>query len=177
LVLDEPTNDLDLETLDVLEEMLGDYEGTVILISHDRDFLDRVVTSVIAPEGDGRWVEYAGGYTDMLAQRGADLRREAVKVAAEEKKESNGSAPSRSAKRRLNFNEKHALETLPKTIAGLQAEIAKQQRHLDDPNLYNKDRKKFDQASDALARAQKELEEAEDKWLELEVLREEIESA
>jgi ATPase subunit of ABC transporter with duplicated ATPase domains len=69
LVLDEPTNDLDLETLDVLEEMLGDYEGTVILISHDRDFLDRVVTSVIAPEGDGRWIEYAGGYTDMLAQR------------------------------------------------------------------------------------------------------------
>ena len=75
LVLDEPTNDLDLETLDVLEEMLGDYDGTVILISHDRDFLDRVVTSVIVPEGDGRWVEYAGGYTDMLAQRGADLRR------------------------------------------------------------------------------------------------------
>src|SRR5712671_313391 len=76
LVLDEPTNDLDLETLDVLEEMLGDYEGTVILISHDRDFLDRVVTSVIAPEGNGRWIEYAGGYTDMLAQRGADLKRE-----------------------------------------------------------------------------------------------------
>ena len=89
LVLDEPTNDLDLETLDVLEEMLGDYEGTVILISHDRDFLDRVVTSVIAPEGDGRWIEYAGGYTDMLAQRGADLRREAVKV-AEEKREAEG---------------------------------------------------------------------------------------
>ena len=77
LVLDEPTNDLDLETLDVLEEMLGDYEGTVILISHDRDFLDRVVTSVIVPEGNGRWIEYAGGYTDMLAQRGEDLAREA----------------------------------------------------------------------------------------------------
>ena len=85
LVLDEPTNDLDLETLDVLEEMLGDYEGTVILISHDRDFLDRVVTSVIAPEGDGRWIEYAGGYTDMLAQRGADLKREAAKAAAVER--------------------------------------------------------------------------------------------
>ena len=73
LVLDEPTNDLDLETLDVLEEMLGDYAGTVILISHDRDFLDRVVNAVLVPEGDGRWVEYAGGYSDMLAQRGADL--------------------------------------------------------------------------------------------------------
>ena len=78
LVLDEPTNDLDLETLDVLENMIGDYAGTVLLISHDRDFLDRLVGSVIVPEGDGRWVEYAGGYTDMLAQRGADLAREAA---------------------------------------------------------------------------------------------------
>ncbi|HJZ20758.1 MAG TPA: ATP-binding cassette domain-containing protein, partial [Bradyrhizobium sp.] len=176
LVLDEPTNDLDLETLDVLEEMLGDYEGTVMLISHDRDFLDRVVTSVIAPEGDGRWIEYAGGYTDMLAQRGADLKREA-KAVAEEKREARSGTPSTAPKRRLNFNEKHALETLPRTIAKLQAEIAKQQRHLDDPNLYKKDRKKFDTASAALATAQKELEAAEDKWLELEVLREEIESA
>jgi len=178
LVLDEPTNDLDLETLDVLEEMLGDYEGTVILISHDRDFLDRVVTSVIAPEGDGRWIEYAGGYTDMLAQRGADLKREAVKAAAVERSKGTATgASSGAAKRRLNFNEKHALETLPKTIAKLQAEIAKQQRHLDDPNLYKKDRKKFDTASAALSAAQKELEAAEDKWLELEVLREEIEQA
>ena len=84
LVLDEPTNDLDLETLDVLEDMLGDYDGMVILISHDRDFLDRVVTSVIAPEVGGNWIEYAGGYTDMLAQRGADLKREAVVAAAAE---------------------------------------------------------------------------------------------
>jgi ATP-binding cassette subfamily F protein uup len=177
LVLDEPTNDLDLETLDVLEEMLGDYEGTVILISHDRDFLDRVVTSVIAPEGDGRWIEYAGGYTDMLKQRGADLKREAVKAGAEEKKESRAGAPSTASKRKLNFKDKHALETLPKTIAKLQAEIAKQQRHLDDPNLYKKDRKKFDTASAALTTAQKELEAAEEKWLELEVMREEIEQA
>ena len=76
LVLDEPTNDLDMETLEVLEEMLGDYPGTVLLISHDRDFLDRLVNGVIAPEGNGRWIEYAGGYSDMLAQRGADLTRE-----------------------------------------------------------------------------------------------------
>src|SRR5258705_1339290 len=176
LVLDEPTNDLDLETLDVLEEMLGDYEGTVILISHDRDFLDRVVTSVIAPEGDGRWIEYAGGYSDMLAQRGADLKRDAVK-AAEEKRESKAGAPSTASKRRLNFNEKHALETLPKAIAKLQAEITKQQRILDDPDLYKKNRSNCDSASDALTKAQKELAEAEDKWLELEVLREEIEQA
>jgi ABC transport system ATP-binding/permease protein len=178
LVLDEPTNDLDLETLDVLEDMLGDYEGTVILISHDRDFLDRVVTSVIAPEGNGQWIEYAGGYTDMLAQRGADLKRDAVKVSAvEPKREAKGPAPSATPRRRLNFNEKHALETLPKTIAKLQADIARQQRLLDDPDLYRNDRKKFDAASAAIAKAQSELAAAEDRWLELEVLREEIEQA
>ncbi|CAL76944.1 ABC transporter with duplicated ATPase domains [Bradyrhizobium sp. ORS 278] len=176
LVLDEPTNDLDLETLDVLEDMLGDYEGTVILISHDRDFLDRVVTSVIVPEGNGKWQEYAGGYSDMLVQRGADLKREHAK-AAEEKKETKPAtaAPASAPKRKLSFNEKHALETLPKTIAKLQAEIAKQQAVLADPALYSKDRKKFDAASLAIAAAQAELTAAEDRWLELEVLREEIE--
>ena len=179
LVLDEPTNDLDLETLDVLEEMLGDYQGTVILISHDRDFLDRVVTSVIVPEGNGSWIEYAGGYSDMLLQRGADLKREHAKAApaAEEKKGVRPAAPSSAPKRRLSFNEKHALETLPKTIERLQAEIASQQRLLDDPDLYRKDRKKFDEASAAIATAQIELAAAEDRWLELEVLREEIEQA
>jgi ATP-binding cassette subfamily F protein uup len=132
---------------------------------------------VIAPEGDGKWIEYAGGYTDMLKQRGADLKREAVKAAAVESSKGSKGAVSGGSKRRLNFNEKHALETLPKTITKLQAEIAKQQRHLDDPNLYRKDRKKFDTASAALTTAQKELEAAEEKWLELEVLREEIEQA
>src|SRR5438477_12462389 len=108
--------------------MLGDYEGTMILISHDRDFLDRVVTSVIAPDRDGRWIEFAGGYSDMLSQRGSDLSRETVKMpVAEEKKEARAAAPSPAPKRRLNFNEKHALETLPRTIEKLQAEIAKQQ--------------------------------------------------
>ncbi|WP_316396972.1 ABC-F family ATP-binding cassette domain-containing protein [Bradyrhizobium sp. 33ap4] len=179
LILDEPTNDLDLETLDVLEDMLGDYEGTVILISHDRDFLDRVVTSVIVPEGQGRWIEYAGGYSDMLTQRGADVKRETVKAdtATEEKKEARAAAPEAAPRRRLSFNEKHALETLPKTIDKLHNEIAKQQKLLDDPDLYTKDRKKFDAASAAIAKAQQELAAAEDRWLELEVLREEIEQA
>jgi ATP-binding cassette subfamily F protein uup len=178
LALDEPTNDLDLETLDVLEEMLGDYQGTVILISHDRDFLDRVVTSVIVPEGKGRWIEYAGGYTDMLAQRGAELKREEEKpAAAERERTAQPKSPPASPKRRLNFNEKHALETLPKAIATLQGEIARQQRVLDDPDLYNKDRRQFDQASEALTKAQQELLEAEERWLELEMLREQIEQA
>lgn len=177
LILDEPTNDLDLETLDVLEEMLAEYQGTVLLISHDRDFLDRVVTSTIAPEGNGVWIEYAGGYSDMLTQRGADLKRDAVKsqdaTRSGNAKQSAASAP----RKKLNFNDKHALESLPKTMKALQAEIAKQQRHLDDPNLFGKDRKKFDRVSAALAEAQKQLQDAEDKWLELEMLREEIENA
>jgi ATP-binding cassette subfamily F protein uup len=177
LVLDEPTNDLDLETLDVLEEMLGDYEGTVILISHDRDFLDRVVTSVIAPDGNGKWIEYAGGYSDMLSQRGTDLQRETVKAPVAERKEAKRPAQTSAPRRRLSFNEKHALETLPKTIEKLHTEIASQQRRLDDPNLYAKDRKTFDEASSAMAKAQQELAAAEDRWLELEVLREEIEQA
>jgi ATP-binding cassette subfamily F protein uup len=106
------------------------------------------------------------------------LTRDAVKApVVRDNTESKASAPSGNSRRRLNFNEKHALETLPKKIAKLQAEIAKQQRHLDDPDLFQKNRKKFDQASDALTKAQKELHEAEDRWLELEVLREEIEQA
>jgi ATP-binding cassette subfamily F protein uup len=178
LVLDEPTNDLDLETLDVLEEMLGDYEGTIILISHDRDFLDRVVGSVIAPEGGGRWTEYAGGYTDMLAQRGEDLTRAAMKPPTSKAVNEAKEAPPRESKpgkRKLSFHEKHALETLPKTILALSAEVRALHGRLDDPGLYARDRKSFEEASAALAATQSELAAAEAKWLELEILREEIE--
>jgi ABC transport system ATP-binding/permease protein len=176
LVLDEPTNDLDLETLDVLEEMLGDYAGTVLLISHDRDFLDRVVNAVIAPEGQGRFVEYAGGYSDMLAQRGADLAREPVKPAAQKDSREAKATPSepKPAKRRLSFNEKHALETLPKTIATLQANIRALDARLADSGLYARDRKAFDATSAALTTAHAELAAAEERWLELEMLREEL---
>jgi ATP-binding cassette subfamily F protein uup len=174
LVLDEPTNDLDLETLDVLEEMLGDYPGTVLLISHDRDFLDRVVNAVIVPEGRGRWADYAGGYSDMLAQRGTDVAREPTAATTRQHKP----APPRLAeprKRRLSFNEKHALEILPQRIAALQAGIRELQAQLDDPELYARDRDAFTQTSQSLAAAQSELATAEQKWLELEILREEIE--
>src|SRR6185369_12533478 len=110
LVLDEPTNDLDLETLDVLEEVLGDYAGTVILISHDRDFLDRVVGSVLVPEGDGRWTEYAGGYSDMISQRGGDLAARAAQKGRPERAARAAPAPdaAKPARRRLSFNDKHA---------------------------------------------------------------------
>ena len=178
LVLDEPTNDLDLETLDVLEEMLGDYAGTVLLISHDRDFLDRVVNAVIVPEGRGVWQEYAGGYSDMLAQRGADLAREpGAAPAAKAPKATKRAAPdeAKSSKRRLGFNEKHALENLPKTIAKMQTKIRALYQRFDDPELYARDLKAFEEISAALVAAQAELATAEEKWLELEILREGIE--
>ena len=176
LVLDEPTNDLDLETLDVLEEMLGDYSGTVILISHDRDFLDRVVDTVVAPEGDGRWLQYAGGYSDMLAQRGADVARPQAKAsrpAAEGRPSVQREASA--ARRKLSFHEKHALETLPEEMTALQASIRDLQKRLDDPALYARDRQTFTETSASLAAAQSELAAAEEKWLALEILREEIE--
>jgi ATP-binding cassette subfamily F protein uup len=180
LVLDEPTNDLDLETLDVLEEMLGGYSGTVILISHDRDFLDRVVNAVIVPDGDGHWIEYAGGYADMLAQRGADIesRRAAKPKAAVVPDKSTPASPTvKSAKRKLSFNEKHALETLPQRIAALEAKVGKLRNRLDDPDLYARDRQAFAEATDALAASESELSAAEEKWLELEILRGEIEQS
>jgi ATP-binding cassette subfamily F protein uup len=178
LVLDEPTNDLDLETLDVLEEMLASYAGTVILISHDRDFLDRTVGAVLAPEGGGRWVEYAGGYSDMLAQRGDDLAD--VKTQAKPKPQRRpGDAPhpAKTGRRRLSFNEKHALETLPSRIAALQVSLRRLQGQLSDPALYARDRQAFAQATEALSATEAQLAAAEERWLELELLREEIESA
>jgi ATP-binding cassette subfamily F protein uup len=176
LVLDEPTNDLDMETLDVLEDMLGDYPGTVLLISHDRDFLDRLVSGVIVPEGNGRWTEYAGGYSDMLAQRGADLAREQRK--AEPRRLAQAAAPAaspaRPAKRRMSFKDQHALDTLPKTIVALQAEASALQAKLDDTQFYARDRAGFEKVTAALGEIHHKIAAAEERWLELEILREEI---
>jgi ABC transport system ATP-binding/permease protein len=177
LVLDEPTNDLDMETLDVLEDMLAEYSGTVLLISHDRDFLDRLVSGVIAPEGDGRWLEYAGGYSDMLAQRGADLTRQSAKEAAPAKpvkQTEPAAAKPQPSKRRLMFKDKHALETLPKTIASLQAQMKALQTKLDDPGFYARDREGFEKVTVELGELQQKIAAAEEQWLELEILREEI---
>jgi len=177
LVLDEPTNDLDIETLDVLEDMLADYAGTVLLISHDRDFLDRLVAGVIAPEGNGRWTEYAGGYSDMLMQRGGDLsrapRKPAVRTPHKSEKPA-APAAARPARQRLSFKDKHALETLPQTIVALQAEAAALQTQLADPHLYTRDRATFETVSAALGELQHKIAAAEEKWLELEILREEL---
>jgi ATP-binding cassette subfamily F protein uup len=174
LVLDEPTNDLDLETLDLLQEMLGDYPGTVLLVSHDRDFLDRVVTSTLAFEGDGRWIEYAGGYSDMLAQRGAPAATPQAR-AAEPKAEPAPKPAAATPKRRLSFKEAHALKTLPGRIEQLQAEAAKLQEKLADPTLYARDPDGFNKTAAALEATRAALSAAEDEWLTLEMLREEIE--
>jgi ATP-binding cassette subfamily F protein uup len=175
LVLDEPTNDLDLETLDLFQEMLADYPGTVLLVSHDRDFLDRVVTSVIAAEGGGRWIEYAGGYSDMVAQRRGGGSDGAAKPAAKPQKPKPTMQPA--AKRKLSFKQKHAHETLPARIEALEASIARLQTTLADPGLYARDPAGFEKAAAALDAATADLAAAEEEWLSLELLRDELDRA
>ena len=174
LVLDEPTNDLDLETLDLLQEMIGEYQGTVLVISHDRDFLDRVATSIIMSEGDGRWTDYAGGYSDMVAQRGTGVERKAVERSARVRPEPEP-VPARGAKRRLSFKEKHALETLPAKIDALAAQAAQLQARLADPGLFGRDPGAFNETGRKLAEIEARKMAAEEEWLTLEMLREEIE--
>lgn len=177
LVLDEPTNDLDLETLDLLQELLADYNGTLLLVSHDRDFLDRIVTSTVAYEGEGQWIEYAGGYNDMLAQRGADLAKsDKTTPAPKLTKEAERQAP-RPSRRKLSYHQQRALETLPGKMEGLQSSITEMETALADPELYAKDPKRFEIVTQSLSSAQADLATAEEEWLELELLREEIEGA
>jgi ATP-binding cassette subfamily F protein uup len=176
LVLDEPTNDLDLETLDLLEEMIDEYPGTVLVVSHDRDFLDRVTTSILMAEGDGQFIQYAGGYTDMLAQRGRGVEAktdgQAKPARSAEAKARRAAAP---AKRKMNFSDKHDLEKLPGRLAELDRQIAELQTQLAAPNLYARDPKKFAGLSQKLAEAQEAHAKGEERWLELEMLREELE--
>lgn len=176
-VLDEPTNDLDLETLDLLAEIVADYDGTVILVSHDRDFLDRTVTTTVVAEGNGIWREYAGGYSDMVAQRGAapvNTPEEPRRTARDGDRDRKAAGPNRRAK--LSFREKHDLETLPATIDTLSAEIEKLSRTLEDPELYASDPTRFHRLTDELATKQSEYEAAEERWLELEMKREALEA-
>jgi ATP-binding cassette subfamily F protein uup len=182
LILDEPTNDLDMETLDLLQEVVASYPGTVILISHDRDFLDRTVTSTLAPanplEPDGRWIAYAGGYSDMLTQRGTEARETKARAAQE-----SGSAASvpkpqaanRDASRKLSYKQKFALESLPVKIEEAQAKLAKIEAEMADPKLFAKDPDGFAARARTHDTLKSEIEAMEGEWLELEMLREEIE--
>ena len=177
LVLDEPTNDLDLETLDVLQEMLSEYHGTVLLVSHDRDFLDRVVTSLIISNGDGRWVEYAGGYTDMLAQRGTDNQPNSNLILrpAKNRRSGNRNRQGSSSRLRLSYKDVYALEVLPQKITQMGTEINKLKMELEVPDLYLTNSKKFQITADKLHQAESRLAELEEEWLALEIKREELE--
>lgn len=177
LVLDEPTNDLDLETLDLLQEMLSDYQGTVLLVSHDRDFLDKLATSVLMHEGEGKWVEYAGGYSDMLAQRGAGVTARKAKVEpklAAEKLLAPAPKPA-APKRKLSFKEKFALETLPAKIEALKSELVQLETELADPKLFSQNAARFETVSQRHKAANDEMSAAENQWLEIEIMREELE--
>ncbi|MEC9343338.1 MAG: ABC-F family ATP-binding cassette domain-containing protein [Pseudomonadota bacterium] len=180
LVLDEPTNDLDLETLDLLQEFLADYAGTVLLVSHDRDFLDRICTSVVASDGDGVWREYAGGYSDMVAQKGSGVAaRKAVRAgqasARRKTADREPTAAPQPSTPKLSFAQQHALKTLPGEIERLNGEIGKLRKALADPGLYEREPRKFETFARALAERETALAAREEEWLELEILREEAE--
>ena len=181
LILDEPTNDLDIETLDLLQEIVAGYNGTVILVSHDRDFLDRTVTSTIAPADpeapDGRWIEYAGGYTDMLTQR-KGAQEERRRSEKQEKARSEGLPSTREAPKargKLSFKQKFALENLPKEMAKAEAEIAVREERMSDPNLFSREPAAFHRLAAELEALRGKLTTMEEEWLELEMLREELE--
>ena len=166
LVLDEPTNDLDIETLDLLQDLLGQYDGTVVLVSHDRDFLDRVAVTTVAMEGDGKATVYAGGWSDYIAQRNQDdfgdsvvkSKRSASKVKEKDEPVSTG----------ISFTEKHRLEAIPAEMERLEAEITKLQELMSDPELFTSNPVKFQKATDALIERQSKLDAAEEEWMMLE---------
>jgi ATP-binding cassette subfamily F protein uup len=171
LILDEPTNDLDMDTLDVLEEILSHYAGTLIVVSHDRDFLDQTVSKILAFEGNGVIEGYIGGYTDYLAARKEKERP--AKPQVQEKKfirEEKPAAPK--VYKKLTYKLQYELETLPKKIQKLEKEIAELGEILEDSDLYAKDKNAFHHASHRLGYAREELAEAENRWLELEAMRE-----
>ncbi|MGN6307263.1 MAG: ABC-F family ATP-binding cassette domain-containing protein [Mesorhizobium sp.] len=178
LVLDEPTNDLDMETLELLQELVAGFAGTVLLVSHDRDFLDRTVTSVIAPEGDGRWVDYAGGYSDMLAQRGGkrldDRKTQRKADAAPATAKAEPAAPKAPTKK-LSYKQQFALENLPKKIEAVGAAISRLEDAIADPAYYERDPTGFQKTIAALDKERETLAALEEEWLELEMLREELE--
>ena len=182
LILDEPTNDLDIETLDLLQEIVAGFAGTVLLVSHDRDFLDRTVTSTIAPADpespDGRWIEYAGGYSDMMAQRRGAIEEKRKAEKAEKAKAADTPATASAdakGKAKLSYKQKFALENLPKEMEKAEKEIAAREAKMADPNLFTKDPATFNKLAAEMEKLRDSLTKMEEEWLELEMLREELE--
>lgn len=173
LVLDEPTNDLDMDTLDLLQEVLDEYEGTILIVSHDRDFLDRVVTSVIYMPGDGNVSEHAGSYSELLAKlQNKTPAKEDKKVPAKSPKIIETTVVKKATK--LSYKQQRLLEVLPEQVQKLEAEIKQIEEELSDPNLYTSDSEKFDKLSFRLLEAQQEKEDCETQWLEIQLLEEEL---
>jgi ATP-binding cassette subfamily F protein uup len=164
LVLDEPTNDLDIETLDLLQEIVSDYDGTVLIVSHDRDFIDRVATTTVALEGAGRITVHAGGWSDYAPKR---KLAEAPAAAQTRKPEQAPPADAQKKPSGLTFTEKHRLDALPAEIARLEAEIVKLGELLSDTQLFTREPVKFAKASEALTERQTKLAAAEEEWLML----------
>jgi len=175
LVLDEPTNDLDLETLDLLEELIADYQGTALLVSHDRDFIDRTATATIAWEADGVWRLYAGGYADMVAQRGEGVKARKAEAKAAKASKAKAEKPKTKTSGKLSFKDKHALDTLPGDIEKIEAKLAALEAELADPALFTQNPERFNTASKEHARLTEDKADKEERWLELEMLREALE--
>ena len=167
LVLDEPTNDLDIETLELLQEVIADYDGTVLIVSHDRDFLDRTVTSILAFEGDAKIVFHAGGYSDYLYRKNTTASRKAQKSVTKKKKKSDINKPKSHRPARLGFREKHLLDTLPDEILALEREIADIENTLTTPNLFQNDPLKFKELANRLTKRRDIKDSKEMKWFEI----------
>ncbi len=165
IVLDEPTNDLDIETLELLEALLADYDGTVFLVSHDRSFLDNVVTQVIAAEGEGRWREYVGGYEDWLRQRPAP--QPVAKPAPRPEPEARAARPER-PRSKLSYKEQRELEALPERISALEGELAAAAARLADPALYREAPQEVRSLHERVGKLEAEIEQAMARWEELE---------
>lgn len=173
MVLDEPTNDLDMDTLDLLQDMLSEYPGTVLLISHDRDFLDQLVNSIIVVQKDGSVEEYAGGYQDAVAA--TSLGEKGILERTAKKMEASKILPAKTPQKgRLSYHQLRLLEMLPKDIENLNIKIKTYEQKLDDSTLWQRDPQDFNVTTTALAGAQNQKEEKEDQLLELMILQESI---
>ncbi|MCH2547158.1 MAG: ATP-binding cassette domain-containing protein, partial [Alphaproteobacteria bacterium] len=178
LIMDEPTNDLDMDTLDMLQEMVADYAGTVILVSHDRDFLNRTVGRIIACEGKGIVMEYVGGYDDYVQQSKQWRKQQESQLAAPTGKASKTPATVSASKTKvkLSYKQQRAYDLLPQRIAEIEQQIASLENELSDAVLYSNNPERFKKATNELEAAHADLMKTEEEWLEIAMLAEAIQN-
>lgn len=174
LLLDEPTNDLDMDTLDLLQEMLSDYDGTILIVSHDRDFLDKIVTSIIYMKGDGKVEEYVGSYSDLLERFGKQPATAAKNKPAGKNRNEPPSERKETSRGRLSYNQQRLLQVLPQQIAALEQKIENAKNDLCEPTLYQNDPDRFYELTRQLEEWEKQKEDDENQWLEISLLAEEL---